>query len=124
MKRKYPSQRKATGTAACPICGKILKERGYVSHLRLQHKLKVTEVKQQITQVTEPITQVKEPITQVKEPITQVTKITQVVEKFNPIYPVYKCGNCGGSYQNFPLDSNFGYHCCQSCGWNRALAHK
>ena len=79
----------------CDICKKMVHERGLINHIRLQHKLKITQVVTQV--VSDSSKEVKKPInkgkllkssgkitqvvTQVKEPKIKVIKNTQVIEK-------------------------------------------
>lgn len=86
MKRKPGVQVK------CDICGKMVFERGLKSHLRLLHKLKITEV----MKVTKVSTQVK---TQVNTKVpdqdhTQVFKeVIEVTRQYKPLY--VHCKRCG-----------------------------
>lgn len=89
-------KRKSSPQVKCDICGKVVEARGLVSHVRLLHKLKLTEstkvIPEGTTQVTtQVITQVKpklikkvkpakdEPCEEVTQVVTQVKKPTQVV---------------------------------------------
>jgi hypothetical protein len=122
----YPKRRAAPKKIACEICGEHFSERGIKSHLRLFHKLKVTE----ITQVIEPeITQViPRKITQVTKSekggkittpeITQVIeeKITQVIRTYTPTkgyvpeyHPKIKaCDGCRRSFFSYELGKKEG----------------
>lgn len=66
---------------ACEICGKKVHERGLFGHLRLLHKLKIT----QVNVVSDKITQVKSPVTQVKSPTTQVKNKNNTTQVVAPI---------------------------------------
>lgn len=98
-KMSSTANRKPSPTKLCEYCGKKVAARGYVSHLRLKHKLKLKE----ITQVKKTITKVKPnedgTITQVKrtETITHVKpeKIKNYVPPEAARWGELRCPGCG-----------------------------
>ena len=62
-KINYPGTRKLSDKKVCSICNEEFAARGLKSHIRLAHKLKVTEVTKELTQVSADVTQVTPPVT-------------------------------------------------------------
>jgi hypothetical protein len=78
--------RKPSIKIPCPICGKEQFERGLKAHIRLKHKLKVTEQVTEIVEKKYETTQVTTQVVPAEKPVkSTISKTTQVVKKNNEL---------------------------------------
>jgi hypothetical protein len=117
MKRAY-AKRKPSKIVQCDICGKSVRERGLVNHIRLQHQLKV-DVVETVKVVAKPIT-INPPVidsdtgkTVVKheEIITKTVDYTYSKHKEN-----FKCCRCNKTAElKKSYTPNFDRIACDKC---------
>jgi len=113
----------------CPICQKEVFERGLNNHIRLQHKLKTTQVKTEVIsylskEVETPIKPAKllksgGKLTQVTD-LSKTYKSTQVIETIYVYQPTLKeCDNCCKMVENVKKFStpngSYEFYYCKDC---------
>jgi hypothetical protein len=120
----------------CDICGMLCYARGLKNHIRLKHKLKISEI---TTQVNKPTTQVIKPVAKarlksegstplLKSDSTLIIKTSQVIQRITTYVPhTSECDGCGNHLQGvIEQDINGGLrlYLCRKCRKDQKLINR